>query len=509
MRSCLPKLAMATALVAVTASAPALAQTPVTVTDSRGNDVVFPLGERSFVDRVIRYAPEGTIRRTDATVPEAIIGLPDYVAADHSGFVTMGCGGTLILAFDDNALVDVDGPDLWIFEVGPDVEGTSVAVSADGNDWLDLGEVRGATASIDLAGRGAPGAQYRYVRLVDDAVQCSGDWPGADLDAIGAIGSVAREEPPAPEPMPEPQDDGLVIPEEGAVQYEDTRGNMVDFPAGLISFADAVVDYQPGSSIGNANARNPEEGLHAPDYSSSGNSGYVTLGCGGVVTYRFDDNTLINVPGPDLFIFEIGPDVEGTAVEISVDGRNWLSVGAVEGSTSTIDIAPYAVPGEAYRYVRLIDDGIQCSGSTPGADIDAVGAIGASARLVLDASLLFDFDSDALRPEARRAVDRLAQAILSRQVQRVVVEGHTDAQGTDAYNLDLSAARARSVAEALMARGVSSGVMEMRGHGESRPVATNDTDAGRQQNRRVEVLLIGAEAQLAPQSAPQPDLNDK
>lgn len=462
---------------AALAAAPMQAQTPMTITDSRSVAVTFPLGARSFADRVVEYTPGGRIPQADAANASLSVGTPDFVSVAQGGFATLGCGGTMTLAFDDNVLVDVDGPDLWIFEVGPNVEGTSVSVSVDGVTWLALGDIQGATAALDLAGQGVPGARYRYVRLVDDGVDCSGNWPGADIDAIGAIGAAERME--------------MDVPQGDSTRYADTRGQAVVFPEGDLSFADAVVSYTPGGTIPRADAMDPATGLHAPDYTSIEGGGYVTLGCGGSAVYRFDDNTLIDVAGPDLFIFEVGPDVEGTSVAISVDGVNWIEVGAVEGATASLDIAPFSAPGEAYRYVRLIDDGLQCGGQWPGADIDAVGAIGASARVVLDAALLFDFDSADLRPAALAAVAELAQTIRARGVSRVVVEGHTDAQGADAYNLSLSQNRAEAVARALVAQGIAQSMLDVRGHGEARPVAPNTNDAGRQQNRRVEVLLIG------------------
>ena len=72
---------------------------------------------------------------------------------------------------------------------------------------------------------------------------------------------------------------------------------------------------------------------------------------------------------------------------------------------------------------------------------------------------------------------------------KLLVAGHTDARGSDAYNRDLSLRRARAVRDALVAQGVPVGKLQVRGEGESLPVATNETESGRARNRRVEVLL--------------------
>ena len=462
---------------AIPAAAQAQAE-PVTITDGRGVEITFPLGTASFADRVTNYSPGGTIPDTAATNPEGALALPDYSRSVSGTFVTLGCGGQATWEFTDNVLIDVPGPDLWIFEIGPDVEGTAVEVSADGASWVSLGAIEGATAGLDLAGHTAPGDAFRFVRLTDDGIRCSGRTPGADIDAIGAIGAQERI------------DNGL--PAEGfgnAAEYDDTRGGLVRFPAGDISFADAVVAYAPGNGI-EPGWDDPTLGLNAPDYEDTSTARATTLGCGGSVIYQFTDNTLIDVPGPDLFIFEVGPDVEGTSLAISGDGTNWVEIGAIQGATAAIDIAPFITPGDTFQFVRLVDDALQCSGRFPGADIDAVGAIGSATRLVLDANLLFDFDSADLRPAAVRAIAELAQAIKSGAIAQVVVDGHTDAQGSDDYNLGLSRARATSVMQSLIQAGVPQGMLTSRAFGEGRPVADNATDAGRQAHRRVEVLLI-------------------
>ncbi|HEY3169655.1 MAG TPA: OmpA family protein, partial [Thermoanaerobaculia bacterium] len=78
--------------------------------------------------------------------------------------------------------------------------------------------------------------------------------------------------------------------------------------------------------------------------------------------------------------------------------------------------------------------------------------------------------------------------------QRVLVEGHTDSDGTSEYNLKLSRLRADSVRSVLVAGGVSPDRIESQGYGETRPIATNATAAGKAQNRRVELVLEGSAA---------------
>lgn len=103
--------------------------------------------------------------------------------------------------------------------------------------------------------------------------------------------------------------------------------------------------------------------------------------------------------------------------------------------------------------------------------------------------VLFDTGQSTLKPGAYATIDRLAQALQAEPDRRVIIEGHTDSVGTDEYNQQLSQRRAMAVQSALMQRGVSGGQITAMGKGESFPVASNDNAAGRQQNRRVEMIF--------------------
>ena len=159
------------------------------------------------------------------------------------------------------------------------------------------------------------------------------------------------------------------------------------FPAGDVSFADAVVsaDLGAGTTIpaGDPND-DPAEALGPP----SPDEAAYTLGVGGSIVLRFVDNALSGSgdAADDLHVFEVGPDVEDTFVAISVDGApgSFLEVGKVFGATASIDIDPFLGPAgfdafTAFSYVRLTDDPDEGAGNPgslyAGADIDALGAI--------------------------------------------------------------------------------------------------------------------------------------
>lgn len=155
----------------------------------------------------------------------------------------------------------------------------------------------------------------------------------------------------------------------------------VEFPYGTASFADEVVSFSPGSDSFSPH-NDPSAALGVPDYSGTGT--YTALGQSGVLVVEFTDNLLVDQTavedGNDLYIFEIGPAVEGFTVEISTDGNDYINVGTVSGQPTAIDIGPFVEPEQSFRFVRLTDDGDGSSGSpTGGADIDAIGAIGSTA----------------------------------------------------------------------------------------------------------------------------------
>lgn len=275
--------------------------------------------------------------------------------------------------------------------------------------------------------------------------------------------------------------------------YIDDRGKKVHFPLGKLSFADEVISFEKGNPSSADKYSDPEQALGPPDYLNDDQEppGYVTLGCGGTCIFRFVDNILIDVDGPDLYVFEIGPDVEPTELAISKDGEDWVEIGKIAGGTAEIDIAQMIDPGECFQYIRLTDLQSACGGAYPGADIDAVGAIGSAVQITLKTSVLFDFDRYTLKTEAQEELNAVAERIFQYPDARVIIEGHTDNIGSTTYNQTLSKNRAGSVRDYLLSIENLKGLnVEIIGHGMSRPISSNDTEEGREKNRRVEIIII-------------------
>ena len=164
----------------------------------------------------------------------------------------------------------------------------------------------------------------------------------------------------------------------GRARAEVYRG--IEFPQGAASFASRVVAYNPAlvNDEPSESHRQAANALGPPDDTSDTRA--VSLGSGGGITLQFLDNALTGSGNatPDLWIFEVGGDVEATFVEISKDGLRWFAVGKSPGGTGGIDIDAFGFrPQDRFYYVRLRDDPSQgdTTGPSVGADIDAVGVI--------------------------------------------------------------------------------------------------------------------------------------
>lgn len=136
--------------------------------------------------------------------------------------------------------------------------------------------------------------------------------------------------------------------------------------------------------------------------------------------------------------------------------------------------------------VNAID---QCPGTLPGLRVDDVGCVREAQTVVLE-GVEFEFDKSRLTPSSQTILDQVAATLIGQPDMRVLIAGHTDSLGSDAYNLNLSRLRAASVRRYLIGNEVPAEQLRSQGFGESRPIDTNATEAGRQNNRRVEFQVL-------------------
>jgi outer membrane protein OmpA-like peptidoglycan-associated protein len=163
------------------------------------------------------------------------------------------------------------------------------------------------------------------------------------------------------------------------------------------------------------------------------------------------------------------------------------------GSTAKGAIIGAVVGGAAGAIIghQMDQQAKEIKQNIPGADVNRVGE---AILVTFDSGILFDFDSAALRGEARSNLQALANSLDKYPNTDILVVGHTDSKGAAAYNQRLSEQRARSAADYLVSHGVPRARLDVQGRGLTEPIASNDTEAGRQQNRRVEIAIIASEA---------------
>ena len=279
--------------------------------------------------------------------------------------------------------------------------------------------------------------------------------------------------------------------------YSDSHGSEVVFPQGDISFIDEIVSYRAGDPAPlKAKHRKSSNALGVPDYQHRTGDGYLSLGCGGVLVVKFNDNVLTDIQGPDLHVFEVGTAIEPTQLEISPDNKHWVMIGDISGGRADVDIAKYTKKFDTFRYIKLTDLKQHCGRGSPGSDIDAIGAIGSSLRLTLDSGVAFDFNMAVLNAKSIIKLDEIIAQVRSYSYSRITVAGHTDDKGSDEYNMQLSQQRANAVRSYLSVHFPKHAKFDIKaiGYGELRPVSTNDTEIGRKLNRRVEIIVTPLEA---------------
>ena len=132
----------------------------------------------------------------------------------------------------------------------------------------------------------------------------------------------------------------------------------------------------------------------------------------------------------------------------------------------------------------------KCPDTPPGFKVDASGCVEEKQTVILLNSVLFALNSSDLKPEAAQELDKDVAGLKAQPTLKLEVGGHTCNIGTEAYNLALSRKRANAVRDYLVAHGIDGSRLTAEGYGEFSPVASNDTDEGRQKNRRVEFRVI-------------------
>jgi outer membrane protein OmpA-like peptidoglycan-associated protein len=164
-------------------------------------------------------------------------------------------------------------------------------------------------------------------------------------------------------------------------------------------------------------------------------------------------------------------------------------IGHAAGNTLLGAIIGAAVGGAAGAVIGSYMDkqAAEMQRDIAGAEVQRIGE---GIKITFDSGILFDIDKSDLRPVSKTSLTELAKILNKYPDTNILIEGHTDDTGTDEHNMTLSKERAQSVSLYLATLAVQSGRFSITGYGETQPIVTNDTPAGQQKNRRVDIAVI-------------------
>ena len=168
-------------------------------------------------------------------------------------------------------------------------------------------------------------------------------------------------------------------------------------------------------------------------------------------------------------------------------------VGNQTGSTARGAIIGAVIGGAAGAIIghQMDQQAKELEQNIPGATIQRVGE---GIAVTFSSGILYPFNSTEILPAGKQNLQELANSLEKYPNSDVLIVGHTDSVGTDAYNLDLSQRRALAASAYLQSLGVPASRLKTAGKGESEPIQPNDTDEGRARNRRVEIAIYASEA---------------
>ena len=183
----------------------------------------------------------------------------------------------------------------------------------------------------------------------------------------------------------------------------------------------------------------------------------------------------------------------GAAVGAGAGGAIGAVIGKNTGSTARGAILGAVLGGAAGAVIgRQMDRQAEDLNHDLGQNAD-VTRVGEGIAVTFASGILFPFNSDQVLPAGRENLRQLAQSLQKYPGTQVLIVGHTDNVGSDAYNMGLSQRRADSARSFLVSMGIDGNRIRTEGRGESEPIASNETESGRSQNRRVEVAIFASE----------------
>ncbi|MGK7393422.1 MAG: OmpA family protein [Candidatus Cyclobacteriaceae bacterium M3_2C_046] len=183
---------------------------------------------------------------------------------------------------------------------------------------------------------------------------------------------------------------------------------------------------------------------------------------------------------------------KGGAIGAAGGAAAGAAIGKAAGNTAAGAIFGAAVGGVAGAAIGAYMDkqANELEEDLEGAKVERIGE---GIKITFDSGILFGFDKSDLTAASRENIQELAQILKKYDDTNVLIEGHTDSKGSEEYNQNLSERRAESVADYVTNLGVDASRLITVGYGEAQPVAANDSEAGRAENRRVELAIYANE----------------
>jgi len=180
---------------------------------------------------------------------------------------------------------------------------------------------------------------------------------------------------------------------------------------------------------------------------------------------------------------------KGIAIGAGAGGAAGALIGYASGSTLVGALIGAVAGGAAGGFIGNYMDkqAAEIERDIEGAKVERVGE---GIKITFDSGIMFDVDKAGLKDGYKPELAQLATILNKYDDTSILLEGHTDSTGTEEYNLDLSKKRAQSVGNYLAMEKVNPTRFTMMGYGPQQPVASNETEAGRAQNRRVEVAIM-------------------
>lgn len=187
---------------------------------------------------------------------------------------------------------------------------------------------------------------------------------------------------------------------------------------------------------------------------------------------------------------------KGAVIGAAAGGTIGAIIGKKAGNTAVGAIIGGAVGGTAGAVIgrRMDRQAEEIKQTVPNAEVIREGE---GIIVKFDSGILFDVDQAALKGAARSNIESLATSLKNNPQTNILIVGHTDATGTDAYNYRLSERRAASVKTYAVSQGIASSRLTTEGRGETEPISDNTSDSGKTQNRRVEIVIVANEAMKA------------